>query len=78
MIKIEMVQQALAVKGEVTSEEIAAFIEQWHGVRIEPKFIPVYRATIRDRQLLDEKRRAGQALAADAPAAAQPEEKEAA
>ena len=42
---IEMVQQAMAVRGEATSEEIAAFIERWHGVKIEAKFIPVFRAT---------------------------------
>lgn len=48
MTKLEMVQQAMAVRGEVTSEEIAAFIEKWHGVRIEPKFIPIYRASIKD------------------------------
>jgi hypothetical protein len=72
---MEMVQQAMAVKGEATSEEIVAFIEQWHGVRIEPKFIPIYRASIKDKQLLEEKRRAAQALIAEAAEQAKPEEK---
>ena len=71
--KLEMVQQALAVRGEAPSEEITAFIEQGHGVRIEPKFIPIFRATIKDKQLLEEKRRAAQALAAQAAAETQPE-----
>jgi hypothetical protein len=71
---MEMVQQAMAVKGEATSEEIATFIEHWHGVKIEPKFIPIYRATIKDKQLLEEKRRAAQALAAEKAAEAEPEE----
>jgi hypothetical protein len=73
--KIEMVQQAVAVRGEATSEEIAAFIERWHGVKIEAKFIPIYRATIKDKQLLEEKRRVAQAMAAQAAAEAKPEEK---
>ena len=75
MTKLEMVQQAMAVKGEATSEEIAAFIEQWHGVKIEAKFIPVYKATLKDKQLLEEKRRAAQALVAQAVAEATPEAK---
>jgi len=75
MTKLEMVQQAMAVKGEATAEEIVAFIEQWHGVRIEPKFIPIYKASIKDKQLLEEKRRAAQALAAQASAEAKHEEK---
>jgi hypothetical protein len=63
MTNIEMVQQALAVKGEATSEEIVAFIEKWHGVKIEPKFIPIYKASIRDKRMMEEKRRAAQTVA---------------
>jgi hypothetical protein len=66
--KLEMVQQAMAVRGEATSEEIATFIERWHGVKIEPKFIPVYKASIKDKLQLEEKRRAAQASAAQAAA----------
>jgi hypothetical protein len=69
------VQQAMAVRGEATSEEIGAFIEQWHGVKIEPKFIPVYKASIRDKLMLEEKRRAAQAIQAQAAAASRPAEK---
>ena len=75
MTKLEMVRQAVSVKGEATSGEISAFIEEWHGVKIEPKFIPIYRATIKDKQLLEEKRRPAEALAAQAAAEAKPEEK---
>jgi hypothetical protein len=54
---VKMVQQAMVVKGEAPAEEIAAFIEKWHGVKIEPKFIPINKASIRDKRMLDEKRR---------------------
>jgi len=73
-----MVRQAIAVRGEATSEEIAAFIEQWHGVKIAAKFIPVYKASIEDKATLDAKRRAAQALAAQAIAEAKAEEQAAA
>jgi hypothetical protein len=73
--KLEMVQQAVTVRGEATAEEIAAFIEHWHGVKIEPKYIPIYRATIKDKLLLEEKRRAAQAMDAQKEADAKPEEK---
>lgn len=58
-----MVQQALAVHDGATAEEIAAFIARWHAVRIEPKYIPVYRAALLDRQILEEKRKAARAQA---------------
>ncbi len=73
MTKLEMVQQALAVKGEITSEEIAEFIERWHGIQIEPKFIPLYKASLRDQSMLEEKRQAAQVLAAQKAAASKPE-----
>jgi hypothetical protein len=63
MTTIELVQQAMAVKGEATSEEIAEFIERWHGVKIEPKFIPIYKASIRDKQMQEGKRREAKAMA---------------
>ena len=65
MTNIEMVQQALAVKGETTPEEIVAFIEKWHGVKVEPKFIPIYKASIRDWRILEEKRRAVKTMPQD-------------
>jgi hypothetical protein len=50
---LEMVQQILAAVGDVSGETIAALVEQRFGVHIEPKFIPIYKASIRDKQRLE-------------------------
>jgi predicted SprT family Zn-dependent metalloprotease len=42
-----MVRYALAELGDVSANALCAFVEQKHGVRIEPRFIPVYKASIR-------------------------------
>jgi len=72
--KLEMVQQALTVRGEGTAEEITAFIEQWHGVKIPAKFIPVYKASLQDKATLETKRREAQVAVAQAMAEAKPAE----
>ena len=51
--KEELVRQALAEVGEESSEELARFIEQHYGVRIDPRFVPVLRASLRERDLLE-------------------------
>lgn len=56
MTKIEMVRQALLHLGEAPPVEISAFIERWHGVRIEPRFIPIVRASLRDLEVLAKSR----------------------
>ena len=48
MDKPEMVQIALQELGDVSAQELSAFMEKKHGVKIEPNFIPVLKASIRD------------------------------
>jgi len=50
--KLELVRQALAELGDVSAEELATFIERRHGLRIDPRYIPLMRASLRGRELL--------------------------
>ena len=43
------VKTALRELGDVSAARVAVFVEQQFGVEIEPRFIPLYIATIRDR-----------------------------
>ncbi len=52
MTKLEMVRQSIEQLGEVSAEDLASFIEIKHGVCIEPRFIPVVRASLRELDLL--------------------------
>jgi hypothetical protein len=52
MTKLEMVEVALTMIGPSSSDAIASFIEKEFGVVIEPKYMPVYRASLLGRQLL--------------------------
>src|SRR3954468_8904922 len=36
--------------GDVSAHDLCAFIERRYGVRIDPRFLPVYRACIRVRE----------------------------
>jgi hypothetical protein len=63
MDKLEIVQIALRELGDVSAQELSAFIEKKHGVRIEPKFIPVYKASIRDKIRLEAARQEARAAA---------------
>ncbi len=48
-----MVREALAQSEDAAPEAIAAYVERRHGVRIEPRFIPVFTATLEDRERLE-------------------------
>jgi hypothetical protein len=63
MDKLEMVRIALQELGDVSAQELSSFIERRHGVKIEPKFIPLFKASIRDKERLEAERRAARAAA---------------
>ena len=54
--KEEAVRLALGKLGDRPSAHLAAFIEQRYGIRIDPKFIPIYKASVRDKERLKEAR----------------------
>jgi hypothetical protein len=49
MDRLELVRLAVQELGDVSTQELSVFIEATHGVKIEPKFIPVFKATLRAR-----------------------------
>lgn len=58
MEKLDMVHHAVRELGNVPAPELSSFIEKCHGVRIEPRFLPIYLASLRDLQRLESSRQA--------------------
>ena len=66
MDKIEAVRLALAEVGDVTAEELVAFVKARYGVSIRPKIVPIIKATLRDKERMTaaQQRRAAEAALA--------------
>jgi hypothetical protein len=47
--KLEIVRMALRELGETSAQELSAFIDERFNVKIEPKYIPLFKASIRDK-----------------------------
>lgn len=41
MTKVDMKREAMKDLGDVPSEALAGYFENKHGVRIDPKFVPI-------------------------------------
>jgi hypothetical protein len=63
MDKMQAFRLAFAEMGDAPAEALASHIELKYGVRIEPRYIPVFRATVQDLEKLTR-------IRATAPAAA--------
>ena len=63
MEKLEMVQIALRELGDVQAEAITAFVDEKFQTRIEPRFIPLFKASIRERARAEALRQAARAAA---------------
>lgn len=64
MTKQEMAEAAIERLGEgATAEAIIGYVEQQFGVRVEPKYIPIYKASLRGKKMLEESRRLALAAA---------------
>lgn len=63
MNQVEAIRRALAELGDVSAEELATFALARYGVKVEPRFVPVIKATIRDKESMAAfyQRRAAQA-----------------
>ena len=48
MKPIEAFRRAIAEIGDVSAAELSAHLEKKHGVKIDPAFIPLFRATLQD------------------------------
>jgi len=66
MHKTEAVRLALAELGDAPAGELAAFVRARYGVEVPPSLIPVIKATLLDKELL-ERARASRAAGAPAP-----------
>ena len=64
MSQVEAVRRALAELGDVSAEELAAYIRTKYGVTVRPQFVPVLKAMLRDQEILAEWRRKSQEAAA--------------
>lgn len=53
-----MVQEALHVLGDASAVDLAAFVLHKYGERIEAKFLPLFRASLLDRERREAARRA--------------------
>jgi hypothetical protein len=51
------VRRAMVELGDVSAEELAAFIGTKYGVTVRPQFVPVLKATLKDKEILAEWRR---------------------
>ena len=73
MDKIEAVRLALVEVGDVTAEELVAFVKDRFGVTVEPRILPIIKATLRDKEKMElaRQKRAAAAVAVPAPSTAQ-------
>jgi hypothetical protein len=63
MDKLELVQVALRELGNASAQELSSFVARTHGVVIEPKYIPLFKASIRHKQQLNAVRQAARETA---------------
>jgi hypothetical protein len=69
MSQAEALRRAMAELGDVSAEELVAHIRTNYGVTVRPQFVPVLKATLKDKENLAEWRRKSQEAAAQAVAA---------
>lgn len=68
MDKLQIVQLALREVGDVSLEELSTFILTRHGLKIEPRFLPLFKASLWDRNRLEAARQTARVAAQQAAA----------
>jgi hypothetical protein len=58
MEKMDAFREAMAEMRDGTAEELSCFIEKRYGVEIEPRFFPVFRASLQEREKMERLRQA--------------------
>jgi hypothetical protein len=56
MKPMEIFRVAVAEIGDVSAAELSAHLEKKHGVKIEPAFIPLFKATLQDLERTNKSR----------------------
>ena len=73
MEKTEAVRLALAQRGAAPAGELAAFVRSRYGMEVPPSLIPIIKATLRDKELLERARASRAAEAAAVSPAGEPQ-----
>jgi hypothetical protein len=68
MKPMELFRLAVAEIGYVSAAELSAHLEKKHGVKIEPAFIPLYRATLEQLERTNKLRQEAKPIAPKEPA----------
>lgn len=67
---MELFRRAIAEIGDVSAAELSSHIEKKHGVKIEPAFIPLYKATLQDLERMNKIRQEAKSAPPKQPAQA--------
>ena len=70
MKPMELFRCAVAEIGDASDAELSAHLEKKHGVKIEPAFIPLFKATLQDLERTTRLRQAAKPVAPKEPAQA--------
>ena len=62
MTKLEMLQQAQDELCDPTAEAVVAFFLQRHGVKLNPLMVPILRASLQEKQMLERFRQQASAI----------------
>jgi hypothetical protein len=68
MKPMELFRHAVAEIGDVSAAELSAHLEKKHGVKIEPAFIPLFKATLQDLERMTRLRQDTKPIAPKEPA----------
>jgi hypothetical protein len=66
MSPVEAVEQAIALMGTATAEDLTDFMRERFGVRVQPRFVPILREMLKDRERRAQALRTRASLEADA------------
>lgn len=58
MSQMEVFRLAIAEIGDASAAELSSFIQEKYGVRIDPRYVPVFRATLQDQDRMTRFRQA--------------------
>ena len=70
MKPMDLFRNAVAEMGDVSAAELSAHLEKKHGVKIEPAFIPVYKATLKELERTNKLRQDAKSIPPKEPAPA--------
>jgi hypothetical protein len=70
MKPMELFRRAVAEIGDASAAELSAHLEKKHGVKIEPAFIPLFKATLQDLEKITRRRQEAKPIAPKQPAEA--------